>query len=135
MTAYLRGLGHWINRKRVQLLMRALGLVGMAPWPDTSQPHPWHKVYPYLLPGLEIDRPGQVWSADITYARLPRGSVYLVAVIDWYSRKVLAWRVSNTPGAGSVWIAWNKPCGPMAPRKSSAATRAASSPRKPSPGC
>jgi putative transposase len=100
MTAYLQGLGHRINRKRVQRLMRTLGLAGMAPGPKTSQPHPQHKVYPYLLRGLDIDRPGQVWSADITYLRLPRGFVYLVAVIDWYSRTVLAWRVSNTLDSG-----------------------------------
>lgn len=100
MTAYLRGLGHRINRKRVQRLLRRLGLMGMAPGPNTSQPHPQHKVYPYLLRGLEIDHPGQVWSADITYLRLPRGFVYLVAVIDWYSRKVLAWRVSNPLDSG-----------------------------------
>lgn len=100
MTAYLRGLGHRINRKRVQRLMRTLGLAGIAPGPNTSQPHPQHKVYPYLLRGLEIDRPGQVWSADITYLRLPRGFVYLVAVIDWYSRQVLAWRLSNTLDSG-----------------------------------
>lgn len=96
MTAYLRGLGHRVNRKRVQRLMRTLGLMGMAPGPNTSRPHPRHPVYPYLLRGLEIDHPDHVWSADITYVRLPRGFVYLVAVIDWYSRKVLAWRVSNT---------------------------------------
>lgn len=100
MTVYLRGLGHRINRKHVQRLMRTLGLMGMAPGPHTSQSHPQHKVYPYLLRGVEIDRPGQVWSTDITYLRLPRGFVYLVAVIDWYSRKVLAWRVSNTLDSG-----------------------------------
>ncbi|SMF94394.1 putative transposase [Methylomagnum ishizawai] len=100
MTAYLRGLGHRVNRKRVQRLMRKLGLAGMAPGPNTSRPHPRHKVYPYLLRGLEIDHPNQVWSTDITYVRLPHGFVYLVAVIDWYSRKVLAWRVSNTLDGG-----------------------------------
>jgi putative transposase len=97
MTIYLRGMGHRINRKRVQRLMGKLGLVGMAPGPDTSRTHPQHKVYPYLLRGVEVTQPNQVWSADITYIRLARGFVYLVAVIDWYSRKVLAWRLSNTP--------------------------------------
>ncbi|BBL77327.1 hypothetical protein MishRS11D_44250 (plasmid) [Methylomagnum ishizawai] len=103
---HLRDLGHRVNRKRVQRLMRTLGLAGMAPGPgpgpgpDTSRPHPRHKVYPYLLRGMEIGRPNQVWSADITYVRLPGGFVYLVAVIDWYSRKVLAWRVSNTLDGG-----------------------------------
>jgi len=100
MVVYLCNLGHWVNRKRVQRLMGMLGLAGMAPGPDTSRPHPQHKVYPYLLRGMEIDRPNQVWSTDITYIRLSRGFVYLVAVIDWYSRKVLAWRVSNTLDSG-----------------------------------
>ena len=114
---YLRGLGHTINRKRVQRLMGMLGLAGMSPGPDTSRAHPQHKVYPYLLRGVDVVRPNQVWSSDITYIRLPHGFVYLVAVIDWYSRKVLAWRLSNThagqcllcglPGAGvaCVWSA------------------------------
>lgn len=97
---YLRGLGHKINRKRVQRLMGILGLAGMAPGPDTSRPHPQHKVYPYLLRGVNVIHPNQVWSTDITYIRLPRGFVYLVAVIDWYSRKVLSWRLSNTLDSG-----------------------------------
>jgi putative transposase len=76
--------------------MRQMGLVGMAPGPNTSRPHPGHKVYPYLLRGVYIDRPNQVWSTDITYIRLAHGFVYLVAVMDWYSRKVLSWRISNS---------------------------------------
>ena len=72
----------------------------MAPGPTTSKPHPQHKIYPYLLRGVDIIRPHQVWSTDITYIRLPRGFVYLVAIIDWYSRKVLSWRLSNTMDAG-----------------------------------
>ncbi len=96
MVSYLRAQGHRVNRKRVQRLMRILGLAGMAPGPDTSRPHPQHKVYPYLLRGVAVTRPNQVWSTDITYIRLARGFVYLVAVIDWYSRKVLSWRISNT---------------------------------------
>jgi putative transposase len=96
MAVHLRSLGHSVNRKRVQRLMGILGLAGMAPGPNTSRPHPQHKVYPYLLRGLEVTRPNQVWSTDITYLRLARGFVYLVAIIDWYSRKVLAWQVSNT---------------------------------------
>jgi putative transposase len=99
MTKYLHGCGHVVNRKRVQRLMQTLGLAGMAPGPNTSKPHPQHKVYPYLLRGVDINRPNQVWSTDITYIRLPRGFVYLVAIIDWYSRKVLAWRLSNTMDA------------------------------------
>ena len=100
MTEYLRGLGHWVNRKRVQRLMQKLGLAGMAPGPNTSKPHPQHKLYPYLLRGVDVIRPNQVWSTDITYIRLLHGFVYLVAIIDWYSRKVLAWRLSNTMDAG-----------------------------------
>ena len=97
---YLRGLGHRINRKRVQRLMGRLGLAGMAPGPNTSRAHPQHKVYPYLLRGVAVTRPNQVWSTDISYIRLTHGFVYLVAVIDWYSRKVLAWRLSNTLDSG-----------------------------------
>ena len=80
--------------------MGVLGLAGMAPGPNTSRPHPQHKIYPYLLRGVAVTRPNQVWSTDITYLRLPRGFVYLVAVIDWYSRFVLAWRLSNTMDSG-----------------------------------
>lgn len=88
--------GYQVNRKRVQRLMRELGLAGMAPGPNTSKRHPQHKVYPYLLRGLSITRPNHVWSTDVTYCRLPGGFMYLTAVIDWYSRKVLAWRLSNS---------------------------------------
>jgi len=100
MTKYLCGCGYAVNRKRVQRLMQKLGLAGMAPGPNTSKPHPQHKLYPYLLRGIDIIRPNQVWSTDITYIRLLHGFVYLVAIIDWYSRKVLAWRLSNTMDAG-----------------------------------
>jgi len=96
MRNYLRRLGYNINRKRVQRLMRLMGLEAIYPKPKTSKPHPEHKIYPYLLRGLKIDHPNQVWAADITYIPLARGFMYLVAVIDWYSRKVLSWRVSNT---------------------------------------
>ncbi len=100
MVVYLRTTGHAVNRKRVQRLMRILGLAGMAPGPNTSLSHPQHKIYPYLLRGVNITRPNQVWSTDITYIRLAHGFVYLVAVIDWYSRNVLAWRLSNTLDSG-----------------------------------
>jgi len=96
MTVYLCGIGHQVNRKRIQRLMGILGLSGMAPGPNTSRPSPQHVIYPYLLRGVMVTRPNQVWSTDITYIRLTRGFVYLVAVIDWYSRKVLSWRLSNT---------------------------------------
>ena len=100
MVVYLKEQGYAVNRKRVQRLMRILGLAGMAQGPNTSRPHPEHKVYPYLLRGLAITRPNQVWSTDITYIRLQGGFAYLVAIIDWYSRRVLAWRLSNTLDAG-----------------------------------
>jgi putative transposase len=91
--------GFAVNRKRIQRLMKAMGLQGMAPGPNTSRAHPQHPVYPYLLRGLEVTQPNQVWSTDITYIRLPKGFVYLVAVMDWYSRKVLSWRISNSMDA------------------------------------
>jgi putative transposase len=96
MVLFLKAQGHTVNRKRVQRLMRLMGLAGMAPGPNTSRPHPQHRVYPYLLRGLSVTRPNQVWSTDITYVRLDRGFAYLVSIIDWYSRKVLSWRLSNT---------------------------------------
>lgn len=96
MVVFLIMSGHSINRKRVQRLMRQMGLASMAPGPNTSRAHPGHKVYPYLLRGVPIIRPNQVWSTDITYIRLARGFVYLVAIIDWYSRRALGWRVSNS---------------------------------------
>ena len=100
MTVFLCNKGHHINRKRVQRLMGILGLAGMAPGPNTSRRHPQHKIYPYLLRGVTVTRPNQVWSSDITYIRLARGFVYLVAVLDWYSRKVLSWQLSNTLDGG-----------------------------------
>ena len=96
MVIFLKREGHEVNRKRVQRLMRVMGLAGMAPGPHTSRPHPEHKVYPYRLRGVAVTRPNQVWSTDITYIRLAQGFAYLVAIIDWYSRKVLSWRLSNT---------------------------------------
>lgn len=96
MVVHLGKAGFPVNRKRVQRLMAFLGLAGMAPGPNTSLPHPEHKIYPYLLRGVFVTRPNQVWSTDITYIRLAHGFAYLAAVIDWYSRKVLAWRLSNT---------------------------------------
>lgn len=96
MVVYLGRCGHRVNRKRAQRLMRALGLAGMAPGPSTSKAHPQHKVYPYLLRGVPVVRVNQVWSTDITYIRLASGFAYLVAIIDWYSRRVLGWRISNT---------------------------------------
>ena len=99
MVVFLGKAGHIVNRKRVQRLMRKMGLVAMAPGPNTSRAHPEHRVYPYLLRGVAVVRPNQVWSTDITYIRLAHGFAYLVAIIDWYSRRVLSWRISNTMDA------------------------------------
>jgi putative transposase len=85
-----------INRKRVQRLMRAMAITAIYAKPNTSKPNRMNRIYPYLLSGLTITRPNMVWATDITYIRLLHGFVYLVAVIDWYSRKVLSWRLSNT---------------------------------------
>mgnify|MGYP000175690376 CR=1 FL=1 len=96
MRNHLRRLGYKINRKHVQRLMRLMGLEAIYPRPKTSRPHPEHKVYPYLLRNLNIDRPNQVWCTDLTYIPMNRGFMYLVAIMDWHSRKVLSWRLSNT---------------------------------------
>ena len=99
MCTFLRGLGYCINRKRVRRLMRQMGLEAIYPKPRTSQPGDGHKVYPYLLKGLIINRPNYVWATDITYIPMERGFMYLIAIMDWYSRRVLSWRVSNTMDA------------------------------------
>jgi putative transposase len=96
MTTMLRAEGHAINRKRVQRLMRKMGIAALGPKPRTTKPAAGHKIYPYLLGALVIDRPNQVWCADITYIPIGRGFLYLVAIMDWASRAVLAWRLSNT---------------------------------------
>lgn len=96
MMRYLRRLGHQAGEKLVRRLMRSMNLLAIYPKPNLSQKHPEHKIYPYLLKGVEIVRPNQVWSVDITYVQLTRGFCYLVAIMDWFSRYVLAWRLSNT---------------------------------------
>jgi len=96
MRDYLRRQGYKVNRKRVQRLMRKMGLQSIAPKPNTSMAHPGHKKYPYLLRNLEVICPDQVWCSDITYIPLPGGFVYLTAVMDWYSRFVLSWEISVT---------------------------------------
>jgi putative transposase len=93
---WLEDRGHKVNRKRIQRLMRTMGIVALYPKRNLSLANQAHKIYPYLLRNLVIDRPNQVWSTDITYVPMARGFVYLVAVMDWYSRRVLSWRVSNT---------------------------------------
>jgi len=96
MTAWLRRQGHPVNPKRIARLMRLMGLQAIYPKPKTSIPGKDHRIYPYLLRNLEIVHPNQVWCSDITYVPMARGFMYLVAVMDWYSRFVLSWQLSNT---------------------------------------
>jgi putative transposase len=96
MTAWLQRQGHGVNPKRVRRLMRLMGLEAIYPKRRLSLSHPEHRKYPYLLKDLIIDRPDQVWGSDITYIRLLHGFVFLVAIMDWYSRFVLAWELSNS---------------------------------------
>lgn len=96
MTAYLRSKGKKCGPKRVRRLMRLIGLEAIYPKPNTSRPNKQHEVYPYLLKDVEITHPNHVWSTDITYIPLKHGFAYLVAIMDWYSRSVLSWRLSNT---------------------------------------
>ena len=135
MTQYLRGLGYVINRKRVQRLMRTLGLAGMAPGPNTSKPHPQHKLYPYLLRGVDIIAPNQVWSTDITVS-----DCYTVLCTWWQSSTGTAarcwhggYRTQWMPG--SVWIAWRKPLRIMARQRYSTPIKGRSSPATASQGC
>ena len=99
MTWHLRNEGHSVNEKRIHRLMRLMGLTPIYQRPNTSKAAKGHKTYPYLLKGLRVDRPNQVWCADITYLPMRRGFLYLVAIMDWHTRKVLAWRISNTQEA------------------------------------
>jgi len=96
MTEVLRREGSTISRPTVQKYMREMGIAGIAPGPNLSKPHPEHKVYPYLLRGLRIERPNQVWAIDITYIRLYGGWMFLVAILDWFSRYVVAWELDQT---------------------------------------
>jgi putative transposase len=96
MAAELARRGEAVNRKRVQRLLRVMGPEAIYPKPRLSAPAPGPRVYPYLLRGVAVERPGRVWSADITYLPLPAGFMYLAATIDWFSRYVVAWRLSNT---------------------------------------
>jgi len=96
IAAWLKSQSHQVNRKRVRRLMRIMGLKAVYRRPKTSLLAPGHNIYPYLLSGLKITRPNQVWAADITYIPMARGFLYLVVIIDWYSRYVLSWKLSNT---------------------------------------
>jgi putative transposase len=96
MTVWLNEQGEEVNRKRVQRLMRVMGLEAIYPKPRLSPAGKGHRIYPYLLRGVKVERPDQVWSTDITYVPMPSGFMYLAAVIDWFSRYVIAWKLSNT---------------------------------------
>jgi putative transposase len=100
LTDWLREKGHEVNRKRVTRLMEVMGIEAIYPKPRLSQPGDGHRIYPYLLKGVEVTRINQVWSTDITYIRMAEGFVYLVAVMDWFSRFVLSWEVSLTMELG-----------------------------------
>ena len=96
MTDLLNAQGYLVNHKRVERLMKLMGIAAITPGPHTSKPNTAHPVYPYLLEQVDIERKNQIWSADITYIPMQRGFLYLVAVIDWWSRYVLAWEISNS---------------------------------------
>jgi putative transposase len=96
LQVMLKREGILVGRRRIRRLMKKLGLWTVTPKPDTSRPHPEHKVYPYLLRGVTIDRPDQVWATDISYIPMQKGFLYLVAIMDWATRRVLSWRLSNT---------------------------------------
>jgi putative transposase len=100
MARHLRRAGHQIGRRRARRLMAKMGLTPIYQRPRTSDPHPQHRVYPHLLRKLAIERPNQVWCADVTYIPMRHGFLYLVAIMDWATRQVLAWRLSNTMDAG-----------------------------------
>ena len=100
LTAMVNASGWEVNRKRVQRLMQLMNIAGVTPKRRTSKPGPGHRIFPYLLRHVAILRPDQVWSADITYVPLRRGFMYLVAVLDWHSRYVLSWELSNTLDSG-----------------------------------
>ena len=108
MTWHLRNEDHLVNEKRIRRLMRLMGLMPIYQKPNTSKAAKGHKIYPYLLRGLRVDRPNQVWCADITYLPMLRGFLYLVAIMDWHTRKVLAWRISNTLEADFCVAALNE---------------------------
>ncbi len=135
MVRHLWREGICVGRHRVRRLMRLMGLQAIYQAPRTTTRHPEHRIYPYLLKGLAIERPNQVWSTDITYIPVQRGFLYLVAIMDWATRRVLSWRLSNTLDAGfcveALAEAWTATAGP----RSSIPTKAANSPASSSPPC
>ena len=128
MQRWLRRQGDTVSRKRVRRLLRLLGLHAVFQRPRMSQSHPGHRIYPYLLRDLPITRPNHVWCTDVTYIPLQRGFLYLVAVMDWASRKVLAWRLSNTLEASFCVAALREALECYGLPRSSIATRGVNSP-------
>ena len=124
--------GHGINRKRVQRLMRVMGIEALVPRPGTSKAAPGHKIYPYLLRGVSITEPNHVWASDVTYIPMAQGFLYLVAIIDWATRAVLAWRLSNRRRAFALPRSMKHWHGTVR-RKSSTPIRVRNSPALPSP--
>jgi putative transposase len=122
-----------VGRRHVASLMKSMGIAAIYRRPNISKPAPGHKIYPYLLRGTKIDQPDQVWATDITYIPMARCFVYLVAIVDWFSRRVLSHRVSITMDADFVWRRWKRRSAAMANRRSSIRIRAASSPARHSP--
>ena len=108
MARHLRNDGQLVNEKRIRRLMRLMGLMPIYQRPNTSKAAKGHKIYPYLLRGLRVEHPNQVWCSDITYLPMQRGVLYLVAIMDWQTRKVLSWRISNTLEAGFCVDALNE---------------------------
>ena len=136
MVRQLRRDGVCVGRHRVRRLMRLIGLEAIYQAPRTSVPHPMHRIYPYLLKGMAIDQPNRVWCADITYIPVQRGFLYLVAIMDWATRHVLSWRLSNTMDAGFCARGpWATRWPATASRRYSIRIRAASSPASTSPAC
>ena len=133
MTAMLKAEGLQVNRKRVQRLMCKMGIAALGPKPNTTKPAPGHKIYPYLLRNMTIDRPNQVWAADITYLPIGRSFLYLVAIIDWASRAVLAGVSPIQWIPRSASLRSTTPWHGMAGRRFSTPTTAANSPVRPSP--
>ena len=127
LRSYLLRQGYVIARKRIQRLMRVMGLVSVAPKPNTSKRNKEHKIYPYLLRDLIINRPNQVWCTDITYIRMKGGFVYLAAIMDWYSRKVLSWEVFPPWRIVSALAHWKGQYASMVHLKSSIPIRVLSS--------
>ena len=135
LSLLLRQEGLAAGRKHVATLMKKMGIAALYPKPSTSRPEPGHKIYPYLLRQVKVERPNQAWAMDITYIPMARGFVYLAAVIDWFTRRVLAWRVSITMETSFCVEALEELWKNTRPRTSSILTRAASSRVRPSSAC